>query len=100
MEEVIGSIPIRSTNHFNNLDNAIALGKSVCVMVCVITPHFAACCEGFHRCALRFHADVRVPKPRTALSTTHWETETSICSTRWPDLPAPFTTAWRTLATN
>jgi len=26
MEEVIGSIPIRSTNHFNNLDNADALG--------------------------------------------------------------------------
>ena len=42
MEEVIGSIPIRSTKHFNNLDNANALGQSVCVIVCVITPHFAA----------------------------------------------------------
>ena len=42
MEEVIGSIPIRSTKHLNNLDNANALGQSVCVIVCVITPHFAA----------------------------------------------------------
>ncbi len=29
MEEVIGSIPIRSTNHFKNLDNASALGRGV-----------------------------------------------------------------------
>ncbi len=42
MEEVIGSIPIRSTNHFNKLDDAKALGQSVCVIVCVITPHFTA----------------------------------------------------------
>ncbi len=42
MEEVIGSIPIRSTNNLYNLDNAHPLGPSVCVMVCVITPHFAA----------------------------------------------------------
>ena len=61
MEEVIGSIPIRSTKHLNNLDNANALGQSVCVIVCVITPHFAAFFEGFHRRTLRFHADVRVP---------------------------------------
>ena len=38
MEEVIGSIPIRSTNHFNNLDNSNALMWRVCVVVCVITP--------------------------------------------------------------
>ncbi len=42
MEEVIGSIPIRSTKPFNNLDNADALGQGVCVMVCVITTHFTA----------------------------------------------------------
>ncbi len=61
MEEVIGSIPIRSTNYFNNLDAASAHTWGACVMVCVITPHFATVREGFHRCALRFHADVRVP---------------------------------------
>ena len=42
MEEVTGSIPVRSTKHSNNLDNANALGQSVCVIVCVITPDFAA----------------------------------------------------------
>ena len=42
MEEVTGSIPVRSTKRFNNLDNVNALGQSVCVMVCVITPHFTA----------------------------------------------------------
>ena len=30
MEEVIGSIPIRSTNPFNNLDDASLQGWSVC----------------------------------------------------------------------
>jgi hypothetical protein len=38
MEEVIGSIPIRSTNYFNNLDEMNAMWQSVCVMVCVIPP--------------------------------------------------------------
>jgi hypothetical protein len=32
MEEVIGSIPIRSTKYSNNLDNTGALGQSVCVI--------------------------------------------------------------------
>ena len=61
MEEVIGSIPIRSTNHFNNLDRASVHRLTVCVMVCVITRHFAAIGKGFHRCSLGFHADVAVP---------------------------------------
>ena len=61
MEEVIGSIPIRSTNHFNNLDWPNCRRRTACVMVCVITPHFAAIGEAFHRCALGFHADVTVP---------------------------------------
>ena len=42
MEEVIGSIPIRSTNQFNNLDEFSTLMWSVCVIVCVIYPYFAA----------------------------------------------------------
>ena len=33
MEEVIGSIPIRSTNHPNNLDRASVHKLTVCVMV-------------------------------------------------------------------
>ena len=61
MEEVVGSIPTRSTNHFNNLDRASVHRLSVCVMVCVITRHFAANGKGFHCRALGFHADVGVP---------------------------------------
>ena len=61
MEEVVGSIPTRSTNHLNNLDRANVRGQSVCVTVCVITHHFAAIGKGFHRCALGFHTDVAVP---------------------------------------
>jgi hypothetical protein len=37
MEEVIGSIPIRSTNQSNNLGRASVQWQSVCVTVCVIT---------------------------------------------------------------
>jgi hypothetical protein len=36
MEEVIGSIPIRSTDQFNNLDRPTALRPVVCVIVFVI----------------------------------------------------------------
>jgi hypothetical protein len=39
----------------NNLDYANALGQGVCVILCVITPYFAAFGEGFHRGALCFH---------------------------------------------
>jgi hypothetical protein len=38
MEEVIGSIPIRSTNYFQQLRRCERSGHSSCVMVCVITP--------------------------------------------------------------
>ena len=61
MEEVIGSIPIRSTNPFNNLDGAGVQRPNGCVMTCVITLDSAAIGEGFHRCALSFHADMGVP---------------------------------------
>ena len=36
MEEVIGSIPIRSTNQFNNVDRTTTLRPVVCVIVFVI----------------------------------------------------------------
>ena len=42
MEEVVGSIPTRSTNQSNNLDRASARRLGVCVMVCVITHHSGA----------------------------------------------------------
>jgi hypothetical protein len=61
MEEVVGSIPTRSTNQSNNLARANGQRSHVCVTVCVITRHFAAIGKGFHRCALGFHADVAVP---------------------------------------
>jgi hypothetical protein len=66
MEEVVGSIPTRSTKQSNNLANANLLSGGICVTVCVITRHSAACGEGFHCCALRFHTDVGVPLQHTA----------------------------------
>ena len=61
MEEVVGSIPTRSTNSLNNLDGASPRDRCVCVMVCVITRRFGAHSQGFHRCPLRFHPHVAVP---------------------------------------
>src|ERR1039457_6940158 len=58
MEEVTGSIPVRSTNHFNSLDWPNRHRQVACVVVCVITRHFAAIGKGFHRCALGFHTNV------------------------------------------
>src|ERR1700719_361492 len=55
MEEVVGSIPTRSTNSLNNLDGASARNGSDCVMSCVIPRRFGAHSKGFHRCTLRFH---------------------------------------------
>jgi hypothetical protein len=61
MEEVIGSIPIRSTNKPNNLEWENRRGRTDCVIACVITHHFAALGKGFHCCPLGFHSDVGVP---------------------------------------
>ena len=61
MEEVVGSIPTRSTNSLNNLDGASARNHGVCVMVCVITRRSSAHSKGFHRCPFRFHAHMAVP---------------------------------------
>jgi hypothetical protein len=47
MEEVIGSIPIRSTNYFNNLETPNRRKQNACVVVCVITRHTAAVVEVF-----------------------------------------------------
>src|SRR5271156_1073745 len=61
MEEVVGSIPTRSTNSLNNLVGASARDRGVCVMVCVITRRSGAHGKGFHCCPLRFHPHVAVP---------------------------------------
>jgi hypothetical protein len=61
MEEVVGSIPTRSTKSLYNLDRAHGRIDGVCVMVCVITRRFGAQSKGFHRCSLRFHPHVAVP---------------------------------------
>jgi hypothetical protein len=61
MEEVVGSIPTRSTNSLNKLDGASARNRGVCVMVCVITRRLGAHSKGFHRSTLRFHPHVAVP---------------------------------------
>src|SRR5215467_12127171 len=60
MEEVVGSIPTRSTNFLNKLGAVSRQGKLVCVMVCVITGGFGAHSKHFHRCSLRFHSHVAV----------------------------------------
>ena len=49
MEEVIGSIPIRSTNPFNKLHWPNLQRLHICVVTCVITCRFGACGECFHR---------------------------------------------------
>jgi hypothetical protein len=61
MEEVVGSIPTRSTNQSNNLARANVQRQSVCVMVCVMIRRFGACGKGFHRRTPGFHADVALP---------------------------------------
>jgi hypothetical protein len=61
MEEVVGSIPTRSTKYLNKLDGANSYRNGFCVMVCVITRRFGAHSKGFHRCSLRFHPHVAVP---------------------------------------
>ena len=60
-DQVVGSIPTRSTNSPNNLDGASARRLSICVMVRVITRRSGTCGEGFHRVSLRFHPHVAVP---------------------------------------
>jgi hypothetical protein len=60
MEEVVGSIPTRSTKSQNNLDRTSASSDGVCVVVCVITRRFGAHSESFHRIALGFHTHVAV----------------------------------------
>src|SRR5580704_8803630 len=61
MEEVVGSIPTRSTKSLNNLNGATALSEAVCVVTCVVTPCSGAPSEGFHRATLGFHTHVAIP---------------------------------------
>ena len=57
MQRESGSLETASTtNPLDNLDRANVDWLGVCVIIC----HFAAIGNGFHRCALRFHADVGV----------------------------------------
>lgn len=51
-------------NHFNNLDRASVRGRDVCVMVCVITCHFASCGKAF--IAVRF-ASMRTCEYRSSI---------------------------------
>jgi hypothetical protein len=61
MEEVVGSIPTRSTKSLNKLDGASSRRSGFCVVVCVITRRFGARSEHFHCVPLRFHSDVTIP---------------------------------------
>src|SRR5215470_12189680 len=60
MEEVVGSIPTRSTKSLNNLNDLGSHRNVICAMVCVITRFFGAHGEGFHGIAFRFHPHVTV----------------------------------------
>ena len=51
MEEVVGSIPTRSTRFLNNLDGLVRHSDDICVVSCVVTRTFGARGEGFHRLA-------------------------------------------------
>jgi hypothetical protein len=42
MEEVVGSIPTRSTKSPNNLDGASRRSGGICVVTCVVTRRFGA----------------------------------------------------------
>src|SRR5271163_3570805 len=64
MEEVVGSIPTRSTNSLNNLEGETAFRNGVCVVVCVVTRRSGAHGEGHHRCPFRFHPLLTVPSQR------------------------------------
>ena len=55
MEEVVGSIPTRSTKSLNNLDRETPRRHGVCVLVLVMTRRLGAHGKGFHRRPLRFH---------------------------------------------
>ena len=61
MEEVVGSIPTRSTNSLNSLDRANCHSGEICVLVCVITGRFGAQGKVFHRLPLRFHPHLAIP---------------------------------------
>src|SRR5580692_1732594 len=60
MEEVVGSIPTRSTNSLNDLDRAGAFSVAICVAVCVVTLRSGAYGKGFHRVALGFRTHMAV----------------------------------------
>ena len=60
MEEVVGSIPTRSTISLNKLGAMNGHSGEICVMSCVITRCFGARSEGFHRIALGFHSHVTI----------------------------------------
>ena len=61
MEEVVGSIPTRSTKYHNNLNGARLVEFAICVVVCDVTRQSCACRKRFHGRALGFHADMAIP---------------------------------------
>jgi hypothetical protein len=75
MEEVVGSIPTRSTNSLRSLDRASARNPRFCVMVCVITRRSGAHRKGFHRCPLPFHPHVAIPFQH-ATAAVRWAAQT------------------------
>jgi hypothetical protein len=55
MEEVVGSIPTRSTKSLNKLSAMNCHRGEICVASCVITRCFGAHSECFHRVPLSIH---------------------------------------------
>jgi hypothetical protein len=63
MEEVVGSIPTRSTKSLNNLDRETRRRHGACVLVFVMTRRLGAHGKGFHRSPIRFHPHVTATAP-------------------------------------
>ena len=71
MEEVVGSIPTRSTKSLNNLDRETRRRHGVCVMVCAVTRRFGAHGKGFHRRPLRFHPHMALQRSNGSTNPMH-----------------------------
>src|SRR5215469_7923724 len=60
MEEVVGSIPTRSTNSLDKLGGASYHSRKICVMSCVITRCSGTRGKGLHGLPLCFHPHMAI----------------------------------------
>ena len=82
MEEVVGSIPTRSTKSLNRLDRTTLTGVAFVTWFCVVTRRFGARSTGFHRVPLRFHPHLTMAFKQAAAAVRLRTSE----SARWTTL--------------